>query len=232
MKQRYLKLKIIWLCLLTFISFNLAYAQQTVAGKVTESLSGAGLPGVNVLIKGTSTGAVSDAEGNYSLSAASSDILIFSSVGYVSQEITVGSQTTINIGLAEDIQSLEQIVVTGYGTQEKKDVTGAISSVKGDDFKNLPISGIDKALQGRLAGVQVVPNGGAPGASTAIRIRGTGTVNNSEPLYIVDGIPTQNIDGINPNDIESIEVLKDASASAIYGTRAANGVVIITTRKG
>ena len=232
MKQRYLNLKIIWLCLLTFISFNLAYAQQTVAGKVTESITGAGLPGVNVLIKGTTTGAVSDAEGNYSLSAASSDVLVFSSVGYVSQEITVGSQSTININLSEDIQSLEQIVVTGYGTQERKDVTGAISSVKGDDFKNLPVTGIDKALQGRLAGVQVVPNGGAPGASTAIRIRGTGTVNNSEPLYIVDGFPTQNIDGINPNDIESIEVLKDASASAIYGTRAANGVVIVTTRKG
>ena len=114
----------------------------------------------------------------------------------------------------------------------KKDVTGAISSVSGADFKNVPVSSADKAIQGRVAGVQVVRNGGAPDGSATIRIRGAGTVNNSEPLYIIDGVPTTGINGINPNDISSIEVLKDASASAIYGTRAANGVVIVTTRKG
>ncbi len=205
----------------------------TITGKVTSTEDSEGLPGVNVIVKGTSNGTVTDIEGNYSLEVPGAEaILVFSSVGYTKQEVVVGSRSKIDLVLLVDLRALDEIVVIGYGTAEKKDVTGAISSVKGEDFKNIPVDGVDKALQGRIAGVQVVPNGGAPGASTSIRIRGAGTVNNSEPLYIVDGIPTSSIDGINPNNIESIEVLKDASASAIYGTRAANGVVIVSTIKG
>ena len=191
------------------------------------------LSGASVQEKNTSNGAVADFDGNYVIEVSSSEaVLVFSYLGMQTVERTVGQNTSMDIELEEDANFLDEVVVVGYGTTAKKDVTGAISSIKGDDFKNLPISGIDKALQGRMAGVQVVPNGGAPGGSVAIRIRGTGTVNNSEPLYVVDGMPTANIDGVNPNDIESIQVLKDASASAIYGTRAANGVVIVTTRKG
>jgi len=218
---------------------NLSYALNdypqdpvTVRGNITDS-QGVPLSGASIQEKNTSNGAVADFDGNYTIEVSSSNaILVFSYLGMQTIERTVGQDTNINIQLEEDANFLDEVVVVGYGTTAKKDVTGAISSIKGDDFKNLPVSGIDKALQGRMAGVQVVPNGGAPGGSVAIRIRGTGTVNNSEPLYVVDGIPTANINGINPNDIESIQVLKDASASAIYGTRAANGVVIVTTRKG
>ncbi|MBD3661964.1 MAG: SusC/RagA family TonB-linked outer membrane protein [Arenibacter algicola] len=204
----------------------------TVRGSITDA-QGMPLSGASVQEKNTSNGAVADFDGNYVIEVSSSEaVLVFSYLGMQTVERTVGQNTSMDIQLEEDANFLDEVVVVGYGTTAKKDVTGAISSIKGDDFKNLPISGIDKALQGRMAGVQVVPNGGAPGGSVAIRIRGTGTVNNSEPLYVVDGIPTANIDGVNPNDIESIQVLKDASASAIYGTRAANGVVIVTTRKG
>ena len=134
----------------------------------------------------------------------------------------------MEIQLVASISSLDDVVVVGYGTAKQKDVTGAISSLGGEAIENIPVSTADKAIQGRIAGVQVVRNGGAPGASTSIRIRGTGTVNNADPLYIIDGVPTSSITGINPIDIKSIEVLKDASASAIYGTRAANGVVIVS----
>lgn len=204
----------------------------TVSGNITDS-QGTPLSGASIQEKNTSNGAVADFDGNYTIEVSSGNaILVFSYLGMQTVERSVGQDTNINIQLQEDANFLDEVVVVGYGTTAKKDVTGAISSIKGDDFKNLPVSGVDEALQGRMAGVQVVPNGGAPGGSVAIRIRGTGTVNNSEPLYVVDGIATASINGINPNDIESIQVLKDASASAIYGTRAANGVVIVTTRKG
>lgn len=206
-------------------------ADVSISGKVTDE-NGIELPGASVVIQGTSIGTTSDLDGNYKLSVPDGAVIEVSFVGYKTQVITVGSRTVIDVSMAEDLATLGEVLVVGYGTVEKKDATGAISSVKGEDFRNQPVNGVDKALQGRIAGVQVVRNGGSPGASTAIRIRGTGTVNDSEPLYIVDGIPTSSIDGINPNNIESVEVLKDASASAIYGTRAANGVVIITTRQG
>ena len=191
------------------------------------------LPGATVLIKGTSSGVTTDFDGNFSIEVPDDDaILVASYLGYATQEIVVGGESNINIQLEPDAAQLQEVFVVGYGTTAKKDVTGAISSVGGDEFKNLPVASVDKVLQGRLAGVQVVNNGGAPGSDASVRIRGTGTVNNSDPLYVVDGVPTGSIAGINQNNIESIEVLKDASASAIYGTRAANGVVIITTRKG
>lgn len=205
----------------------------TVSGKITDE-NGMALPGVNIVEKGTTNGTVSDSQGSYSLNVSSSEsILVFSFIGYLTEEVTVANQVTIDMRLAPDAKTLSEVVVVGYGTQEKKDVTGAISSVKGSDIENLPVSSTQQAIQGRTAGVNIVRGGGEPGNPGAIRIRGVGTVNDANPLVIIDGVP---IDGplvdVNPNDIESVEVLKDASASAIYGTRAANGVLIVTTKRG
>ncbi|SDM48262.1 SusC/RagA family TonB-linked outer membrane protein [Kriegella aquimaris] len=205
--------------------------ERTVQGLVSDE-TGQPLPGATVQIKGTSSGVTTDFDGNFSIEVSGDAVLVVSYLGYATKEVAVANQSTVNVSLEPDASQLDEVFVVGYGTTAKKDVTGAISSVDGDDFKNLPVASVDKVLQGRLAGVQVVNNGGAPGAGASIRIRGTGTVNNSDPLYVIDGVPTGSIAGINQNNIESIEVLKDASASAIYGTRAANGVVIITTKKG
>ncbi|MCG8322642.1 MAG: TonB-dependent receptor [Cytophagales bacterium] len=221
------------LVLIFYFITPFAYAQErTVSGTVTDS-NGGPLPGVSILIEGTSRGTTSDADGNYSLAVPDTEsTLIFSFVGYTTERMVVGNQSEINISLIEDISQLEELVVVGYGTQQKRDVTGAISQVKGQDFENLPVASSSQALQGRAAGVQVIRNGGAPGNTGSIRIRGTGTINNAEPLIIIDGFPGSSLDDVNPNDIESMEVLKDASASAIYGTRAANGVIIVTTKRG
>ncbi len=204
-----------------------------VSGKVTDDTSEP-LPGVNIVEKGTTNGTVTDSQGNYSVDVASeASVLVFSFIGFTIQEIAVGSQTAINIQMVSDAQTLGEVVVVGYGTQEKKDVTGAISSVKGTDLQDLPVSTPQQALQGRAAGVNIVRSGGEPGNSGAIRIRGVGTVNNADPLIVVDGVPSDGpLADVNPNDIESIDILKDASASAIYGTRAANGVVMVTTKRG
>ncbi len=204
--------------------------QQTITGTVSDELGP--LPGATVQVKGTSVGVTTDFDGNYSIEADSDAILVVSYLGYATKEVAINGQQTLNVQLQPDATQLEDVVVVGYGTTAKKDVTGAISSVKAEEIENLPVANVEKALQGRMSGVQVVNNGGAPGGETKIRIRGTGTVNNSDPLYVVDGVPTSNINGLNQNNIASLEVLKDASASAIYGTRAANGVVIITTKKG
>ncbi|MEQ9442007.1 MAG: TonB-dependent receptor [Cyclobacteriaceae bacterium] len=220
---------------ITFAWFpTLSFSQSVmVRGTVTSIMNDEALPGVNVLVKGSNAGTITDANGAYSLTVPNSnDTLVFSFIGYNSETEPIAGRTTINITLAEDIQSLSEVVVVGYGTQEKRDVTGAVSSIEGNQIQNLPVNGASQALQGRAAGVNVVRNGGAPGSGGSIRIRGTGTVNNADPLVIIDGVPAGGINDVNPNDIESIEVLKDASASAIYGTRAANGVVIITTKRG
>jgi TonB-dependent starch-binding outer membrane protein SusC len=203
-----------------------------VSGTVVEE-DGTPLPGVNVVVKGTTVGTVTDSNGKFSIEVASPEsVLVFSFIGFVVQEIPLGGQTTVNVTLKADTQTLSEVVVVGYGTQEKKDVTGSISSVKGSDFANLPVSAPQQALQGRAAGVTVVRSGGAPGDAGTIRVRGTGTVNDANPLIVIDGVPAGGLNDVNPNDIESIEVLKDASASAIYGTRAANGVVLVTTKHG
>ncbi len=222
-----------FLWLLAFLLPSWALAQEVVSGTVTAQSNGEPLPGVNVVLKGTSTGTITDAEGTYRLNISGENpVLVFSYIGYISQEMAINNQSEINITLAEDLQTLSEVVVVGYGTQEKRDVTGAVSSVKGNQIQNLPVAGATQALQGRAAGVNVVRNGGAPGNTGSIRIRGTGTVNNADPLVVIDGVPAGSINDVNPNDIASIEILKDASASAIYGTRAANGVVIITTKRG
>ena len=210
----------------------LVYAQQTVTGQITDE-TGAAIPGANVLIQGTTVGSVADVEGNYRISASSDDVLVFSFVGYLTQTKEVGNQTTINVTMEPDVQSLEEVVVVGYGTQKKSDVTGALASVSPEDFEAQPITRIDQALEGRAAGVSVVQTSGAPGAGYKIRIRGANSISgNNSPLYVVDGLVVGDINSLNVNDIASMEVLKDASATAIYGSRGANGVVLITTKSG
>ena len=203
----------------------------TISGVLTDEADNP-LPGVNVLVKGSTIGTTSDAQGRYSLSVPDENaILVISFIGYTTQEITVGNQTTINVKLLPDVRQLGEVVVVGYGTQKRTSVTGAISSVSSEEIAVQPVVNIGQALQGRVAGVTVV-NNGAPGAAPIVRVRGVGTVNNANPLYVIDGFPTGDLNSINPKDIESLEVLKDASAAAIYGSRAGNGVILITTKRG
>lgn len=203
----------------------------TVSGVVTDE-ENKPMPGVNVLVKGTTDGTTTDIDGRYTLSVADgSAVLVFSFIGFQTTEIIVGNQSVINVSLKADISTLSEIVVVGYGTQQKASVTGAISSVAAEEISAQPVVNVGQALQGRVAGVSVV-NNGAPGEAPIIRIRGIGTINNANPLFVVDGFPTSDLNSFNPKDIQSVDVLKDASAAAIYGSRASNGVVIITTKSG
>ena len=220
-------------------------ADVPVSGRVTGPY-GAGLPGVTVLVLGTSTGTTTNSDGMFSLNAPEGSKLVFSFVGYATQTLTVAAgMPAIALSLREDAKQLTEVVVVGYGTQEKADVTGAIGSVSGRDIATQPVADATQAIQGRVAGVTVTQNSGAPGGAggTSVRIRGISSAGNNSPLYVVDGFPLPSSDAggnavenqlnsISPNDIESIDVLKDASATAIYGVRAANGVVIITTKRG
>lgn len=220
------------LFMLLIVYSQATWAQSgTVQGTVTDS-NGDPLPGVNVVIKGTTNGTVTDLDGKYSLNAASDDVLVYSFVGFMSREIPVNGQSEINVSLDDDTSDLEEFVVVGYGIQRKSDLTGSISSVKAEELTRLPVSDVTQSLQGRVSGVQITSNSGAPGSGATVRIRGVGTLNNSDPLFVVDGMLLDNIDFLNPNDVESMEVLKDASATAIYGSRGANGVIIVTTRQG
>lgn len=204
----------------------------TIKGKVIDD-KGEAIPGLSVLLKGTNTGTATNVNGEYTLNISNGNgTLIFSHIGFIRQEVAINGRTLIDITMESDMKLLGEVVVVGYGTQEKKDVTGAVSAVKGSDIQNLPSGGAQQALQGRMSGVNVVRNGGAPGNAGSIRIRGLGTVNNADPLIVIDGVPAGSMNDVNPNDIESMDVLKDASASAIYGTRAANGVILITTKRG
>jgi TonB-linked SusC/RagA family outer membrane protein len=231
MKHRYLFLFRIAL-LLTAISIpDLLFAQQQVSGTVIEDGTNQGIPGVNVRSKMTNSGAVTDLDGNFRISVPANDTLVFSFVGYLSEEIPVRNQTNIEVSLAQNVRTLSELVVVGYGTQERARVTGAISSVGAKEISEQPVVSVDQALQGRAAGITVA-NSGSPGVSPVVRIRGMGTVGDNNPLYVIDGMPAGGLNEINPNDIESIEILKDASAAAIYGSRAANGVVMVTTKKG
>ncbi|MVN78152.1 SusC/RagA family TonB-linked outer membrane protein [Hymenobacter sp. HMF4947] len=216
-----------------------AAANVPVSGRVTQA-SGEGLPGVTVLVKGTTTGTSTGPDGSFSLNVPEGSTLVFSSVGFKSQERAVtGATSGLVISLVDDAQSLKEIVVVGYGTQERQSVTGAVASVSGRAIASQPVPDAAQAIQGRAAGVQVVSNSGAPGGAggTSIRVRGITSAGDNTPLYVVDGYPLPSGDDttlntISPNDIESIDVLKDASSTAIYGLRAANGVVIITTKRG
>jgi len=207
--------------------------QGKITGKVTDS-KGLPLPGVSVVIKGATQGTITDAEGNYALDKMPAGAsLVFSFVGMKSQEIVPGGKSVINISMEEENIGINEVVAIGYGTQKKRDITGAVSTVNSDDLSKIPVAGLDKALQGQVAGVMVTQSYGSPGAGIQVRIRGIGTISDSDPLYVIDGVPTkESINSFNTNDIESISILKDASAAAIYGARAANGVVLITTKKG
>jgi TonB-dependent starch-binding outer membrane protein SusC len=222
-----------------------ALAQElSVSGRVASGEDQSGLPGVNVLVKGTTIGTVTDIDGNFRLSVPGSDaVLVFSSVGFAAEEVGVQGRSVINVTLMPDITALSEIVVVGYGTQERGIVTGAVSSVNMDQVRSLPLTSVEQALQGRVAGVQVVQTGGGlPGGPVQVNIRGIGSINGETPLYVIDGIPVQEggqndrgysfLNNLNPNDIESIDILKDASAAAIYGSRASGGVVLITTKRG
>ncbi|HTJ52514.1 MAG TPA: SusC/RagA family TonB-linked outer membrane protein, partial [Cyclobacteriaceae bacterium] len=224
------------LLMLCLTLWGQAHAQQrSVTGTVTDGPSKDPLPGVSVLVQGSSVGTITDANGSYTISVSSDDaVLVFTFVGYAKSEIRVGSQSTIDVPLTADITSLQEIVVVGYGEQKKSVVTGSITSVKASDLENMPITRVEQALQGRTSGLTIAASSGQPGSSSTVRIRGTTSLNFSDPLYVVDGVPIDvgGIDYLNQNDIESIEVLKDAASAAIYGTRAANGVILITTKKG
>lgn len=206
---------------------------HTVAGIVSDE-TGTPLPGVNVFVKGTTSGTTTDANGSYTLEVPDENAtLVFSFVGYASEEILVGNRSNIDIALTPDIQALTEVIVMGYNTQERRDVTGSVVTVKADELKAVPVSNFANQLQGRAAGV-IVSNDNTPGGGVAVRIRGIGSITgNNEPLYVIDGVPTTgNLNQLNPNDIETMQVLKDASAASIYGARANNGVIVITTKKG
>lgn len=226
---------VILLLLVTFSQVsNAAVFQSVVKGKVSDA-KGETLIGVSVKLQGTNVGATTNANGEFSITAPADGILELTYIGYEKKIVPIAGKTTIMITMAETNANLNEVVVVGYGTTKKIDVTGSISSVKGADIQNLPVSSVTQALDGRASGVNIVRNDGSPGAAPSIRIRGTGTINDANPLVVIDGVPSSNPDAlsdVNPNDIASVEILKDASSSAIYGTRAANGVVLVTTKKG
>ena len=246
--------QLLLLVTLLWLSATAGFGQAvTVTGRVT-SQNGEGIPSTTVIVKGTTTGTASDADGNYTLGVPSaSSVLVFSSVGFNSKEATVGQRTTINVTLTDNVNALNDVVVVGYGTVRKSDVTGSVASVKQSELTPGAIVNVQQALQGRAAGVQVYQKSGEPGGAISVKIRGASSITaGNDPLYVIDGMPVNNdapitgsgpgsvanvnprnpLNSLNPNDIESIEVLKDASATAIYGSRGSNGVVIITTKRG
>ncbi|MDO1446036.1 TonB-dependent receptor [Rhodocytophaga aerolata] len=206
---------------------------RTITGKVTAQDDGSSLPGVNVLVKGSSSGTITDANGAYSIGVTEDNpTLVFSYIGYTTQEVAVGSRSSVDVQLAGDVKALQEVVVTGYTTQQKKDLTSAIAVVSPKELLSVAATSVQQQLQGRAAGV-FVTNSNVPGQGANVRIRGFGTLGNNDPLYIIDGVPTKdNLANFNQNDIESIQILKDATSASIYGARAGNGVVIITTKKG
>ncbi len=240
-----MKKPIILFSLFLFLSIQFAFAQIQITGTVTSDNDGMTLPGASVVIKGSTTGTVTNFEGKYTISASEGEVLIFSYIGMLSQEAIVGKTPSINIVLEADIADIDEVMVVAYGTTTKASFTGSAKVLKSEDIGNQPVSSFDKALEGRVAGLQVANSTGQPGAPTKIRIRGKGSFSaSSSPLYVIDGVPsvsdnlgstgyeTNIMATINPGDIESITVLKDAAAASLYGSRAANGVIIITTKKG
>jgi TonB-dependent starch-binding outer membrane protein SusC len=238
--------KIFVLFAILVLAGGILHAQERrVSGTVTDAADGSSLPGVTVMVKGTTMGTVTDLDGQYELRVTPDATLVFSFIGMVTREVVVGNQTVINIALEVDIATLQETVVVGYGVQQRRDISGAISSVSGDAIRTIPIQSFDQALQGKAAGVSLTLPNAVLGNPPVIRVRGVNSISgSSSPLYIVDGVPVFSgeigrtaaavnpLGDISPSDIESIEVLKDASATAIYGSRAANGVILITTRRG
>ena len=240
MKKLYERLCLSLALLLMVISVSLA--QERVVSGIVSDDQGTTMPGVNVLVKGTPTGTVTDAQGSFSISVPPNASLLFSFVGFKTSEVPVGERTKIDVVLESDLTSLDEIVVIGYGTQKRSDLTGAVGSVDEDQLKERPSASLNQGLSGKVAGVQVNTNSGRPGGRANVRIRGFSSINSSNnPLYVIDGVQmpqgtkdqfSSAIDYINPNDVVSMEVLKDASSTAIYGARGANGVILITTKRG
>lgn len=223
---------IAFIVLVMWMGLSSALAQSiTVKGQVLDAKSKEPLIGVSVLEKGTTNGTITDFDGNYVLNVAKGRILVFSYVGYTTQEIAV-NQPSLTVSLKEDTQTLNEVVVVGYGVQKKSSVTGSISQVKAEDMENRSVTTVQSALQGKTSGVQVISSSAAPGEAPTIRVRGFSSNVASDPLYVVDGVRLSDISGIDPNDIASIEVLKDAASAAIYGAEAGNGVILISTKKG
>lgn len=231
-KQRVASLMKLLPLLLCLITTPLLAQRVTVSGTVTD-MDNEPIIGANILVKASGNGTITNIDGKFSLDATPNDVLVFSYVGMTAQEVRVGNTRVFNIQLSEDSKALEEVVVIGYGTMRKKDLTTAVSSVSGEEIAERPIISAAQALQGKAAGVQVVQPSGKPGVGMSVRVRGATSLNSgNDPLYVVDGIPTTDISNLNPTDIESMQILKDASSAAIYGSRSANGVVLITTKKG
>ncbi len=237
--SRYVVVLLMSLCSLSGYSLNSppspansAKVDITISGKVTDE-GNQPIPGVNILLKGTTTGTTSDGNGAYSLTVPDENgVLVFSFIGYATQEVSINNRTIIDVTLASDAVALSEIVVTGYGTQSKRDITGSVSTISAEQLLTTPATNLGQAMQGKVAGV-TVGNENSPGGGVMVRIRGFGTINDNSPLYVIDGVPTKgNLNTLNLNDIESMQILKDASSASIYGSRAGNGVVIVTTKKG
>lgn len=231
-KQR--KLSFLLVFLLCVSQPSLTFAQQLeITGKVTETESGEGIPGVSVLVKGTTRGAISDLDGSFSIRAGSEEVLVFSFLGYESVEQAVANRSVINIGLSPSLQALTEVVVVGYGTQERKEITSAVTSVKAENFNQGTVNDPRQLLQGKVAGLNIARPGGNPNSGFNIRLRGISSFGaNAEPLVVIDGVIGASLSTVDPNDIESMDVLKDGSAAAIYGTRGSAGVILVTTKKG
>jgi TonB-linked outer membrane protein, SusC/RagA family len=223
-----------YLTVLFILISTMAWSQsKTVTGKVTAADDGSGLPGVNVIEKGTSNGTVTEGNGDFSISVEPGATLVFSFVGFISQEVVVGNQTTINVTLRSDVTALTEVVVVGYGTQERKEITSAVASVSSEQFNRGNVTTPGQLIQGKVAGLSIVRPGGDPNAGYTIRLRGISTFGaNSEPLIVLDGVVGASLENVDPNDIQSMDVLKDASAAAIYGARGSSGVIIVTTKSG
>ena len=228
--KRALRLKNLFLTVCFLLIGTAAFSQErTITGVVTDSFKEP-LIGVSIVVQGTNTGVVTGLDGDYSLQVPPNATLDFSYVGMEKQSIKVGNQSVINVQMKEDSQMLAETVVIGYGSAKKRDLTGSITNIKGDEIANKPVANPLSALQGKVAGVQII-NSGKAGADPEIRVRGTNSINGYKPLYVVDGLFNDNINFLNPQDIESMEILKDPSSLAIFGVRGANGVIIITTKK-
>ena len=213
------------------VSLRLAAQDIEVHGIVTDQ-AGETVIGATVMQKGTSNGTVTDIDGNFTLTVPHDATLTISYIGFATQEIAVSEQNQLTIVMRDDSQLLSEVVVVGYGTMRKSDLTGAIGSLAAKDMENSPVANIGQAIQGKIAGLQVV-DAGKPGDNVSIKIRGLGSINNCDPLVVIDGVPTDlGLNNLNMADVERLDVLKDASATAIYGSRGANGVVMITTKKG
>lgn len=232
MKQNYfVPIRGALICGLLWMMSIVAFAQKSVSGKVSDS-KGDGVPGASVSVKGTTTGTITDAEGNFKISVPNAGgTLVVSSIGYKTVQIQVTNQSTVNVTIEDDAASLDEVVVTGYTIDNRRETTGSVSTVKSKDLTAVPSGNVEQQLQGKVAGVTVITNG-QPGTASQVRVRGFGAFGGNEPLYVVDGVPTGSTDFLNPDDIETTTVLKDAASASIYGARAANGVIIYTTKKG